>query len=178
MGAVHGRRSRASGLSNPVVPTPAWAGRRAPHPRRLVARATAVGGTLLTDPVYANGRDRQAARLQPAASYRDGVLDVFWETPKDQVLRFVVTGERAQAVMRGALALLPDPAQAVCPVDQSLPHWLRHVYRLLREVGRIGVPGEPTLAALKDPAAPTPVVLPRETWLLERAGLAQPGRRS
>ncbi|HPE73369.1 MAG TPA: hypothetical protein PK018_14575, partial [Candidatus Competibacter sp.] len=74
--------------------------------------------------------------------------------------------------------LLPDPAQAVCPADQTLPHWLRHVYRLLREVGKIGVPGEPTLAALKDPEAPTPVVLPRETWLLERAGLARPERRS
>jgi len=121
---------------------------------------------------------RQAARLQPAASYRDGVLDVFWETPKDQVLRFVVTGERQQAVVRDTLTLLPDPAQAVCPADQTLPHWLRHVYRLLREVGRIGVPGEPALAALQDPAAPTPVVLPRETWLLERAGLTIPGRRS
>ncbi|HPE72265.1 MAG TPA: hypothetical protein PK018_08860, partial [Candidatus Competibacter sp.] len=116
----------------------------------------------MTDPVYANGRDRRAARLQPATSYRDGVLDVFWETPKDQVLRFVVTGERQQAVVRDALTLLPDPAQAVCPAEQTLPHWLRHVYRLLREVGKIGVPGKPTLAALKDPAAPTPVVLPRE----------------
>ena len=178
MGAVHGRRPRASGLSNPVVPAPAWAGRRAPHPRRLVARATAVGGTLLTDPVYANGRDRQAARLQPAASYRDGVLDVFWETPKDQVLRFAVTGERQQAVLNAALALRPNPEQTVCPAEQSLQHWLRHVYRLLREVGRIGVPGEPSLAALQDPEAPTPVVLPRETWLLERAGLTLPGRRS
>ena len=121
---------------------------------------------------------RQAARLQPAVSYRDGVLDVFWETPKDQVLRFRVTGERQQAVVRDTLTLLPDPAQAVCPADQTLPHWLRHVYRLLREVGKIGVPGEPTLAALKDPAAPTPVVLPRETWLLERAGLTRPEQRS
>jgi len=121
---------------------------------------------------------RQAARLQPAASYRDGVLDVFWETPKDQVLRFIVTGERPLAVLSAALALRPEPEQAVCPVEQSLPHWLRHVYRLLREVGRIGVPGEPTLAALKDPEAPTPVVLPREIWLLERAGLTVPGRRS
>ena len=120
---------------------------------------------------------RQAARLQPAASYRDGVLEVFWETPKDQVLRFGVTGERQQAVVHTALALLADPEQAVCPAEQSLPHWLRHVYRLLREVGKIGVPGEPTLAALKDPEAPTPVVLPRETWLLERAGLTVPGRR-
>jgi len=121
---------------------------------------------------------RQAARLQPAASYRDGVLDVFWETPKNQVLRFGVTGEHAQAVLSAALALRPNPDQAVCPAEQSLPHWLRYVYRLLREVGKIGVPGEPTLAALKDPAAPIPVVLPRETWLLERAGLAVPGRRS
>jgi hypothetical protein len=103
---------------------------------------------------------RQAARLQPAASYRDGVLEVFWETPKDQVLRFRITGERPPAVLRTALALLPAPEQAVCPADQSLPHWLRHVYQLLREVGKIGVPGEPTLAALKDPEAPTPVVLP------------------
>jgi len=120
---------------------------------------------------------RQAARLQPAASYRDGVLEVFWETPKDQVLRFGVTGERQQAVVHTALALLADPEQAVCPAEQSLPHWLRHVYRLLREVGKIGVPGEPTLAALQDPDAPRPVALPRETWLLERAGLARPGRR-
>jgi len=75
-------------------------------------------------------------------------------------------------------ALLPDPAQAVCPAEQSLQHWLRHVYRLLREVGRIGVPGEPSLAALQDPEVSTPVVLPRETWLLERAGLARPERRS
>ncbi|MCB1771247.1 MAG: integrase domain-containing protein, partial [Candidatus Competibacteraceae bacterium] len=121
---------------------------------------------------------RQAARLQPAASYRDGVLDVFWETPKNQVLRFAVTGERAQAVLNAALALRPEPDQAVCPVEQSLSSWLRHVYHLLRTVGRIGVPGEPTLAALKDPAAPTPVVLPRESWLLERAGLTVPGQRS
>jgi len=81
-------------------------------------------------------------------------------------------------VLSAALALRPNPDQAVCPAEQSLPHWLRYVYRLLREVGKIGVPGEPTLTALKDPAAPTPLVLPRETWLLERAGLTRPGRRS
>jgi hypothetical protein len=120
---------------------------------------------------------RQAARLQPAASYQDGELEVFWETPKEQVLRFRIAGERPQAVVRTALTLLPAPEQTVCPAEQSLPHWLRHVYQLLREVGKIGVPGEPTLAALKDPEAPTPVVLPRETWLLERAGLTVPGRR-
>ncbi|HRX63228.1 MAG TPA: hypothetical protein P5260_18720 [Candidatus Competibacter sp.] len=40
------------------------------------------------------------------------------------------------------------------------------------------MPGEPSLAALQDPEVSTPVVLPRETWLLERAGLARPERRS
>ena len=117
---------------------------------------------------------RQAARLQPAASYRDGQLVVFWETPKDQVLRFAVTGERQRAVLADAQALLPESDQAVCPSEIPMNRWLQQVYRLLRTVGRIGVPGEPTLAELKDPDAPTPTVLPRETWLLQRAGLTRP----
>ena len=114
---------------------------------------------------------RQAAMLQPGASYQDGCLDVFWETPKNQVLRYPLTGERQRAVVQDALALLPDPQEPVCPVSRALSTWLGQVYHLQRTVGRIGIPGEPTLAALKDPDAPTPTVLYREDWLLHRAGL-------
>mgnify|MGYP000853847756 FL=1 len=54
--------------------------------------------------------------------------------------------------------------------------WLRKVYDLLRQVGGIGIPGAPTLHALKDPDIPTPILLDRETYLLNRAGL-HPGNR-
>jgi len=114
---------------------------------------------------------RQAALLQPAASYRDGRLDVIWETPRNQVLRYVITGERQRAVLETARALLPAPEEHVCPADLALTSWLRKVYGLLRGVGRIGGPGEPTLAELRDPEAPVPVVLAREGYLLQRAGL-------
>ena len=116
---------------------------------------------------------RQAARLQPAVSCRDGHLDVIWEAPKNQVLRYALTGERQRAVVQDALTRLPDPQEAVCPAPLALSTWLRHVYHLQRTLGRIGVPGEPTLAQLKDPEAAPPIILYREDWLLQRAGLAR-----
>jgi site-specific recombinase XerC len=120
---------------------------------------------------------RQAAMLQPGVSYQDGGLDVFWETPKNQVLRYPLTGERQRAVVQDALALLPDPQEPVCPVSRALSTWLGQVYHLQRTVGRIGIPGEPTLAALKDPDAPIPTVFYREDWLLHRAGLDRVPKR-
>ncbi|TVR63196.1 MAG: hypothetical protein EA420_08020 [Candidatus Competibacteraceae bacterium] len=120
---------------------------------------------------------RQAGMLQPAAAFRDGVLDVLWETPPDRVLRYPIAGARQRAVLDHALALLPAPDERVCPPGLSLPSWLARVYHVLRAVGGIGVPGEPTLADLKDPEAPTPTALPREAYLLARAGLAAPKPR-
>ena len=114
---------------------------------------------------------RQAGMLQPGLSYRDGQLDVIWETPKGQVLRYAIAGPRQRAVLDQALALLPAPDEHVCPADLALASWLRKVHDLLRGVGRIGGPGEPTLAELRDPEAPTPTVLSREGYLLHRAGL-------
>ena len=114
---------------------------------------------------------RQAGMLQPGLSYRDGQLDVLWETPKNQVLRYPIAGARPRAVLDQALALLPAPGEHVCPAGLALPSWLARVYQLLRAVGRIGGPGEPTLAELRDPEAPVPIVLPRESYLLHRAGL-------
>ena len=117
---------------------------------------------------------RQAGALQPGTAGRDGVLDVLWEVPKDQVLRFSVAGERQQAVLDAARHLLPDPEEAVCPPELALDAWLRRVYDLMRTVGGIGVPGEPTLRALQDRDAPVPHVLSRDAWLLARAGLKRP----
>ena len=117
---------------------------------------------------------RQAGRLQPGVSYRDGQLDVLWETPKNQVLRYPIAGARQRAVLDQALALLPAPDEHVCPAGLALPSWLARVYQLLRAVGRIGVPNEPGLAELRDPEAPAPTVLSRETYLLQRAGLDAP----
>ena len=114
---------------------------------------------------------RQAGMLQPGVSYRDGQLDVLWETPKNQVLRYPIAGARPRAVLDQALALLPAPGEHVCPAGLALPSWLARVYQLLRAVGRIGGPGEPTLAELRDPEAPVPTVLSRESYLLHRAGL-------
>ena len=121
---------------------------------------------------------RQAGMLQPGLAYRDGRLDVIWETPKDRVLRFTLTGARQQAVLADALALLPAADEHVCPAGLALTSWLARVYQLLREVGRIGVPDEPTLAELKDPEVPVPVVLSRESYLLQRAGLVAPEPRA
>lgn len=114
---------------------------------------------------------RQAGMLQPGLSYRDGQLDVIWEAPKNQVLRYAITGARQRAVLAEALALLPAPDEHVCPAELALTSWLARVYQLLREVGRIGVPNEPVLANLQDPETPAPTVLAREGYLLQRAGL-------
>jgi hypothetical protein len=46
MDAVHGLHPCAQGLSSPAMPVPALAGQKAPSPRRLVAKAKAVGGFL------------------------------------------------------------------------------------------------------------------------------------
>ena len=43
--------------------------------------------------------------------------------------------------------------------------------------GASAYPAKPTLAALKDPDAPTPTVLYREDWLLHRAGLDRAPKR-
>ncbi len=117
---------------------------------------------------------RQAGALQPGTAGRDGVLDVLWEVPKDQVLRFSVAGERQQAVLEEARRLLSDPDETVCPPELALDAWLRRVYDLMRTVGGIGVPGEPTLRELQDPGAPTPQALSRDAYLLARAGLERP----
>lgn len=119
---------------------------------------------------------RQAGMLQPGASYRDDQLDVLWETPRDQVLRFPITHDRQRAVLDEARRLLLAPDEHVCPAGLALASWLRKVYDLLRGVGRIGIPGEPDLADLRDPDAPTPVVVAREAYLLARAGLGAPRR--
>ena len=121
---------------------------------------------------------RQAGMLQPGASYRDDGLDVLWETPKDQILRFPITHDRQRAVLDEAHRLLPAPDEHVCPAGLALASWLRKVYDLLRGVGRIGIPGAPDLADLKDPDAPAPVVVGREAYLLARAGLGVPKKRS
>ncbi|MBK8168610.1 MAG: integrase domain-containing protein [bacterium] len=120
---------------------------------------------------------RQAARLQPAAAYRDGALEVIWEAPEGRVLRVPVAGERPRAVLAEALALLPDPRESVCPPGLSTATWLRKVYDLLRGVGGIGGPGGPAFAALRDPGAPAPESLDRDAYLLARSGLVPPGRR-
>ena len=117
---------------------------------------------------------RQAGALQPGTAYRDGVLEVLWEVPRDQVLRFPVAGERQQAVLEDARRLLPDPDTTVCPPELALDAWLRRVYDLMRTVGGIGIPGEPTLRALQDRGAPAPQVLSRDAYLLARAGLQRP----
>ena len=119
---------------------------------------------------------RQAGMLQPGASYRDDGLDVLWETPRDQVLRFPITHDRQRAVLDQARRLLSAPDEHVCPAGLALASWLRKVYDLLRGVGQIGIPGEPDLADLRDPDAPTPVVVAREAYLLARAGLGAPRR--
>ena len=119
---------------------------------------------------------RQAGMLQPGASYRDDQLDVLWETPRDQVLRFPITHDRQRAVLDEARRLLLAPDEPICPAGLALASWLRKVYDLLRGVGRIGIPGEPTLAELRDPEAPVPTVLSRESYLLHRAGLDAPRR--
>ena len=113
-------------------------------------------------------------RCNRARPGRDGILDVLWEVPKDQVLRFSVAGERQQAVLEAARHLLPDPEAAVCPPELALDAWLRRVYDLMRTVGGIGVPGEPTLRALQDRNASVPQVLSRDAYLLVRAGLKRP----
>lgn len=120
---------------------------------------------------------RQAGRLQPARAYHEGVLDVLWETPKDQVLRFPITTERLQALMAQAVALLPDPNESTCPAHLTLASWLRMIHDLPRRIGLIGGPGEPTLRALQDPDAPRPIVLWREDYLLEQAGWVKPAQR-
>jgi hypothetical protein len=50
LGVVYGLRPRASGLSNPVLPAPAPAGRKAPCSWRLVAVAKVVRGSLFLSP--------------------------------------------------------------------------------------------------------------------------------
>ena len=117
---------------------------------------------------------RQAGALQPEASRHAGVLDVLWEVPRDQVLRFPVHTARQQAVLEAARTLLPDPTETVCPSHWTLETWLRRVYDQMRTVGGIGIPGAPSLRELQDPNSPAPLVLSREDWMLERTGLQRP----
>ena len=118
----------------------------------------------------------QAARLQPGLTDAAPYLEVLWETPRHQVLRLCLTTDRQRAVLAEAQRLLHAPQDAVCPAEMAVSTWLRKVYDLLRQVGGIGIPGAPTLHALKDPDVPTPILLDRETYLLNRAGL-HPGNR-
>lgn len=115
---------------------------------------------------------RQAARLQPHLSYTAPHLDVLWETPRNQVLRFSITTDAQRTLLREAQRLLPKTDEAVCPAGMSLSTWLRQVYDQLRQVGGIGLPGAPTLADLKAPDAPVPMRLYRDAYLLERAGFS------
>ncbi len=117
---------------------------------------------------------RQAGALQPGLSSNVGVLDVLWEVPVHQVLRFIIRTGRQHAVLETARHLLPDPAETVCPLEWTLETWLRRVYDLMRTVGGIGIPGAPTLRELQDREASAPQVLSRESWMLERAGLTRP----
>ena len=117
----------------------------------------------------------QAARLQPGLTYAAPHLEVLWETPRNQVLRLSLTTDRQRAVLAEAQRLLHSPQEAVCPAEMAVSTWLRKVYDLVRQVGGIGIPGAPTLHELKDPDAPAPILLDRETYLLNRAGL-HPGK--
>ena len=118
----------------------------------------------------------QAARLQPGRTDAAPYLEVLWGTPRHQVLRLELTTDRQRAVLAEAQRLLHTPQEAVCPAGMAVSTWLRNVYDRLRQVGGIGIPGAPTLRALKDPDVPTPLLLDRETYLLNRAGL-RPGPR-
>ena len=117
---------------------------------------------------------RQAGALQPEASQHAGALDVLWEVPREQVLRFPVHTARQQAVLEAARRVLPDPTETVCPSAWTLETWLRRVYDVMRTVGGIGIPGAPSLRELQDPSIPAPLVLSREEWMLERTGLQRP----
>jgi len=120
---------------------------------------------------------RQAALWQRRGADQAGFLDVIWETPKEQVLRFPLTTEGQRAVVAEAHRLLQEPDESVCPAGVSVSTWLRKVYDLLRQVGGIGVPGGPRLAELKAPDAPSPIILDRETYFIARAGWRAPQNR-
>ena len=66
-------------------------------------------------------------------------LGVIWETPKGQVLRYVLAEPRQRAVLDEARRVLPEPDESVCPPGLALSSGLRCAYDLLRTVGRIGV---------------------------------------
>lgn len=120
---------------------------------------------------------RQAALWQRRGAEQAGLLDVIWETPKEQVLRFPLTTAGQRAVVAEAHRLLQEPDESVCPAGVSVSTWLRKVYDLLRQVGGIGGPGGPRLAELKAPDAPSPIILDRETYFIARAGLRAPQNR-
>ena len=115
----------------------------------------------------------QAARLPLAQMVTGDYLDVLFGVPAGQVLRFAIITERQRAVLAQALQAMGDQQSTLCPPETPLNQWLQHVFQLLREVGRIDIPGQPTLLELQDSDAPTPRILPREAWLMHRAGLAE-----
>ena len=118
----------------------------------------------------------QAALLQPHRSYSDGVLDVYWASPRGYVQRRVLKQAHQRAVVGDAKALLSAPDGALCPADQRLAQWMRRVHAVLRAYGRIGVAGEPNLKALRDPHAPVPIWIPVDHWWAQRCGLIRPGQ--
>lgn len=115
----------------------------------------------------------QAAMLQPHMSYTEPHLDVIWEVPRNQALRFTLTTAGQQSLLSEACARVESENGTICPSDIALSTWMKKVYQVMRSIGRIGIAGEPSLAELKDPKAPTPIPLRRETWLAQKMGLNQ-----
>lgn len=172
--ALYVRTARKAGPEAPVAPPCPWSEERIQE-RLQAIRAVNDRVALHLELVRVFGlTHRQAGALQPRVAIHNGGLDVLWEVPKDQVLRFPIAGTRQQAVLDEACRLLPDADATVCPPEWKLDTWLRRVYDLMRTVGGIGIPGEPTLRELQDRAAPTPQVLARDAYLLHRAGLKRP----
>ena len=172
--ALRVRTMGAPAASSSARPTRPWPEHQIQE-RLAAIRAQNARVALHIELVRAIGlTHRQAALWQRQGADHAGCLDVLWDTPKHQVLRFTITTDAQQAVITEAQRLLPQPDDTVCPAEVSVSNWLRTVYDGLRHVGGIGIPGAPTLAALRAPDAPTPLVLDREAYLMARAGLRAP----
>ena len=162
-----GRPSQQPVLSHPQADIDHRLARIRAHCPRIAAQVNLVRVLGLTH--------HQAALLQPHRSYSDGVLDVYWASPRGYVQRRVLKQAHQRAVVDDAKALLSAPDGALCPADQRLAQWMRRVHAVLRAYGRIGVAGEPNLKALRDPHAPVPIWIPVDHWWAQRCGLIRPG---
>ena len=125
------------------------------------------GGDPRTDPTDPQARREVTARLGHA---RASITHAYYGKASPATAEVPIP-PRAEAQCR-----LSVPHEAICPSGMAISTWLRKVYDLLRQVGQIGIPGAPTLKALQDPDAPTPIVLDREQYLLQRARLRPPSR--